>query len=364
MLAARLVKPGEPLRLDQLPVPEPSADEVLVKVAACGLCGTDLHLAVAGDIPVERVPITLGHEGAGTVVATGRAVTHVREGDRVALFPAAYCGSCRFCRQGRESLCEASKVYGMARDGALAQYIAVPARATIPLPAAVSFEIGAIVTDGVSTPFHALRGRAALRAGETVAVFGCGGLGTHAILLARLMGAACIVAVDVDPAALERARRLGADLAIDAREADAAKAIRSGIGRAGVDLALEFVGLPQTVEAAVRSLDKGGRAVVVGVGPGRPSLPPLMAFVGREQAVLGSFGMDRRDIEDLFALIGAGRLDLSGSISARYPLAQADAALRHLAEKRSAVVRIVVTPDEGAAAAEAPRIAAAPQPTT
>ena len=114
----------------------------------------------------------------------------------------------------------------------------------------------------------------------------------------------------------------------------------------GADLALEFVGQPQTVEAAIRSLDKGGRAVVVGVGPGRPSLPSLMAFVGREQAVLGSFGMDRRDIEDLFALIGAGRLDLSGSISVRYPLAQADAALRHLASKSSAVVRIVVMPGE------------------
>ena len=345
MLAARLVKPGEPLRLDELPVPEPAADEVLVKVAACGLCGTDLHLAVAGDIPVERLPITLGHEAAGVVAAVGRDAKSLQEGDRVVLFPAAYCGACRFCMEGRHSLCDRSRVYGMARDGALAEYVAAPERSAIPLPDAVPFEIGAIVTDGVSTPFHALRSRARLCAGETVAVFGCGGLGTHAILLARMMGAARIVAVDIDPAALERARRLGADFAIDARDGDAAKAIRAAFGR-GADLALEFVGQPQTVEAAIRSLDKGGRAVVVGVGPGRPSLPSLMAFVGREQAVLGSFGMDRRDIEDLFALIGAGRLDLSGSISARYPLAQADAALRHLASKSSAVVRIVVMPGE------------------
>ncbi len=344
MLAARLVKPGEPLRLEELPVPEPAADEVLVKVAACGLCGTDLHLAVAGDIPVERLPITLGHEGAGVVVATGRDAKSLREGDRAVLFPAAYCGACRFCLQGRHSLCDRSKVYGMARDGALAEYVVAPERSVIRLPDAVPFEIGAIVTDGVATPFHALRSRGALRAGETVAVFGCGGLGTHAILLARMMGAARIVAIDVDPVALERARRLGADLAIDMRQGDPAKAIRAGIGRAGVDLALEFVGLPQTVEAAVRSLDKGGRAVVVGVGPGRPSLPPLLAFVGREQAVLGSFGMDRADIEDLLSLVAAGRLDLSGSISARYRLADANTALRHLAEKSSGVVRIVVTP--------------------
>lgn len=343
MLAARLVKPGEPLRLDELPVPEPAADEVLVKVAACGLCGTDLHLAVAGDIPVERTPITLGHEGAGVVAAAGRDARSLREGDRVVLFPAAYCGACRFCSQGRHSLCERSRVYGMARDGALAEYVVAPERSVIRLPDAVPFEIGAIVTDGVATPFHALRGRGALRAGETVAVFGCGGLGTHAILLARLMGAARIAAVDVDQKALARARALGADIAIDMRQGDPAKAIRAAFGR-GADLALEFVGLPETVEAAVRSLDKAGRAVIAGVGMGRPALPPLIAFVGREQSVLGSFGMDRADIEDLLALVAAGRLDLSASVSARYPLAEANAALQHLASRREGVVRIVVLP--------------------
>jgi len=342
MLAARLIKAGLPLSIDEVPVPEPAPDEVLVKVGACGLCGTDLHLAVAGDIPVERTPITLGHEGAGTVAALGRDVRGLREGDRVVLFPAASCGACRFCLQGRESLCDTSKVYGMARDGALAEYVAVPARSTIALPAAVPFDIGAIVTDGVSTPFHALRSRGALRAGETVAVIGCGGLGTHAIMLARLMGAACVVAIDVDAGALARARALGADLTVNPVEEDAAKAVRKRLG--GVDLALEFVGTPETVELALRVLGKGGRAVVVGVGTGRPTLPPLLAFVGREQAVIGSFGMDRCDIVDLFALIAAGRLDLTQSISARYPLPQADAALRHLASR--GVVRVVVVPNE------------------
>ncbi|MCC6211050.1 MAG: zinc-binding dehydrogenase [Burkholderiales bacterium] len=343
MMAARLVKAGEPLRLEELPVPEPAADEILVKVAACGLCGTDLHLAVAGDIPVERTPITLGHEGAGIVAGAGRDVKGLREGDRVALFPAAYCGACRHCLQGRHSLCDRSKVYGMARDGALAEYVTAPERTAIRLPEAVPFEIGAIVTDGVATPFHALRSRGRLRAGETVAVFGCGGLGTHAVMLARLMGAARIAAVDVDEKALARARALGADLVVDMRQGDPAKAIRAAFGR-GADLALEFVGLPETVEAAIRALDKAGRAVICGVGMARPALPPLAAFVGREQSVLGSFGMDRADIEDLLALVAAGRLDLSASVSARYPLAEANAALGHLASKRDGVVRVVVTP--------------------
>ena len=343
MLAAQLVKPGEPLVIAELPIPTPAPDEVLVRVAACGLCGTDLHLAVAGDIPIERTPITLGHEGAGTVAAVGRDVTGLKEGDRLVLFPAASCGTCRFCRQGRDSLCDRSKVYGMARDGALADYVTVPARATIRLPDGIPFDVGAIVTDGVSTPFHALRKRGHLQAGETVAVLGCGGLGTHAVLLARLMGAARIVAIDVDAAALSRAKALGADLAINPKDEDPAKAIRGHFGR-GVDLALEFVGLPQTAETAIRVLDKCGRAVVVGVGMGRPALPPLSAFVGREQGVLGSFGMDRADIEDLLSLIAAGRLDLSTSVSARYPLREANAALQRLASKDQGVVRVVVQP--------------------
>jgi len=346
MLAARLIAPGEPLRIEELPVPEPGPGEVLVQVHACGLCGTDLHLAVDGDLPVERTPITLGHEAAGRIAAIGPAVEGLGEGERVALFPAASCGRCRFCLAGREALCDSSKVYGMARDGALAEYVAVPARSLLPLPEGVPFDVGAIVTDGVATPFHALRDRGGLRAGESVAIFGCGGLGTHAVALARMMGGSPILAVDVDAQARERALALGADLALDPRETDVAKAARHASG-GGLDLALEFVGVPETLETALRCLGKRGRAVVVGVGPQRASLPPLVSFVGREQAVLGSFGADRADSEDLYSLIAAGRLDLSGSISARYPLSEADAALQHLAAERGRVVRIVVEPVGG-----------------
>ncbi len=276
MLAARLIEPGEPLRIERVPVPEPSAQEVLVKVSACGLCGTDLHLAVDGDLPVMRTPITLGHEAAGIIAAIGSDVAGLEKGNRVALFPSACCGACRFCLAGRESLCDVSQVYGMARDGALAEYVAVPARSVMMLPDAVPFDVGAIVTDGVATPFHALRSRGRLRAGETVGIFGCGGLGTHAVILARMMGAARIIAVDVNAAARDRALAAGADLSLDPAEGDVAKKIRRHLGGRGLDLALEFVGRPDTVELAVRSLGKAGRAVIAGVGPGRPSLPTLM----------------------------------------------------------------------------------------
>jgi len=344
MLAARLYKPGEPLRVEHVPVPAPADGELLVRVSACGLCGTDLHLAVVGDLPVERTPITLGHEAAGVVAAVGEGTTGFRQGDRVALFPAATCGLCRFCLIGRESLCERSRVYGMARDGALAEYIAVPARAAIPLPEAIPFHLGAIVTDGVATPFHALRRRGRLQAGEAVAVVGCGGLGTHALLLARMMGAACVVAVDPQPQARARAGELGADIVLDAADPQAVKTLRAALGRRGVDLALEFVGRRESAALALQLLDVTGRAVFVGVGPDRPELPPLAAFVGREQAVLGSFGMDRADIVDLFALLAGARLDLSRSVSTRYQLAEVNDALQALARKETAIVRLVVEP--------------------
>jgi propanol-preferring alcohol dehydrogenase len=345
MKAARLLQPGKPLEIQEVPIPTPGPGEVLVRVEACGLCGTDIHLAVDGDLPVERTPITLGHEAAGVVAGASADDGGVREGDRVALFPAASCGSCHFCRIGRESLCDRSKVYGMARDGALAEYVTAPAASVITLPPEVPFDIGAVVTDAVATPFHALRARGALRAGEAVGVVGCGGLGTHAIILARMMGASCIVAIDTDPRALERALRHGADFALNPSEGDVRKLLRTAVP-GGLDLVLECVGSAKTVQLAIRCLGKCGRAVLIGVGPERPELPPLVAFVGREQAVLGSFGMDRVDIEDLYGLIASGRLNLSESISARYSLEKADDALQHLARKEDAVVRVLVEPRE------------------
>lgn len=344
MYAARLHAAGEPLIVESVPMPRPEPHEVMVQVEACGLCGTDIHLAVDGDIPVERTPITLGHEAAGIVFSVGEAVSGYSAGDRVALFPSATCGSCRFCMAGRESLCEHSKVYGMSRDGSLAQYVVAPSWSLIPVPEAVSLETAAIITDGVSTPFHALRSRGGLRAGEAVAVVGCGGLGSHAVLLARMMGARFIAAIDTQPQARARALEFGADIAIDPlAEPRVDKVVRERLGR-GVDLALEFVGRSETVSVALSVLDTGGRAVVVGVGMARPELPPLIRFVGREHSIAGSFGMDKRDIEDLFALVAGGRLNLERSISARYPLTGINDALARLASGDTDVVRLVVNP--------------------
>ncbi len=344
MLAARLHRPGSPLELESVAVPQPGPGQLLLEVAACGLCGTDIHLAIDGDIPVARTPITLGHEAAGTVAQIGEAVSGFTVGQRVALFPSPICGQCRFCRMGRESLCEATQAYGMSQDGALARYMVAPAFGAVAIPDEVDFATAAIVTDGVATPLHALRTRGALRAGEAVAVIGCGGLGAHAILLARMMGAGFVAAIDTQAQARARAVEFGADLAIDpAEQPQPGRAIRAHLGH-GVDLALEFVGRAETVDTTLRCLDTGGRAVLVGVGPGRPALPPLLGFVGREHSVIGSFGMEKRDIADLLQLVARGRLDLSRSVTRKYPLAGVNEALGLLAGKDTGVVRLVVEP--------------------
>jgi propanol-preferring alcohol dehydrogenase len=232
----------------------------------------------------------------------------------------------------------------MSRDGSLAQFVVAPAWTLVPVPDEVPFDIAAVVTDGVATPFHALRSRGALQAGETVAVVGCGGLGTHAIILARMMGAGFIVAIDVHADARDRALELGADMAIDPlADTRAGRTIRQQLGN-GVDLALEFVGRADTVATALGTLDTGGRCVVVGVGMEKPVLPPLLSFVGREHAVIGSFGMDKRDITDLLALIARGRLNLDQSVSARYPLAEINEALGRLASKETGLVRLIINP--------------------
>lgn len=235
----------------------------------------------------------------------------------------------------------------MDEDGGFAQYVKTPAASLVPLPEGVSFEVAAILSDAVATPYHALVARAALRQGESVAIFGCGGLGAHAVQLARALGAGAVIAVDVRPGALERARTLGADSVVNGTQEDPSKAIRRITGD-GVDLALECVGRAGTIAQAAKSLRPGGRAVVVGMGSEPINLPPPALFAWREHALLGSFGSTRADLDAVVDLVRSGRLDSSGSISARLPLREAERALGMLERGEGDPVRIVLLPWEEA----------------
>jgi len=232
----------------------------------------------------------------------------------------------------------------MARDGTFAEKIVVPASCAMPLADGVSFEHGAILADAVATAYHAVSTRAGIEGGERVAVIGCGGVGYHAILLARLFGAKQIVAVDASEGALRRAEAAGADEILDAREDDVRKAIRRAAGGDGPDVVIEYVGKKVTVELAMASVARGGRVVVGGVGMESPELGPLVSFVGKEIGVMGSMGYTRSELERVVGLAESGRLDLSGSITGRYPLERAAEALDDLANHRNDPVRLALIP--------------------
>lgn len=344
MKAARFYKAGEPLRVEDVMPPEPGPKEVLVKIQAAGICGTDLHIAVEGTIPTAYTPITLGHEGAGMIAALGEGVTGWQVGDRVCFLPHAPCGECWYCTRERETLCPRTQIFGLHRDGTFAEAVVVPARCLAALPEATPFDISAILTDAVSTAYHAVVVRGGVHPGETVVVIGCGGVGHHAVLFAHRAGAGRVIAVDVAEGMLRRAQEAGADATVNVREEDVAKRVKSLTDGLGVDMAVECVGRAETVTVALKCLRRGGRVVVVGVGPERVTLPPLQAFVGMDLALLGSMGFDRADLEAVIGMVSRGEVDLSGSVSEILPLAEINQAMRRAAERGGDTVRVVIVP--------------------
>jgi propanol-preferring alcohol dehydrogenase len=342
MKAVRLYE-GPELRVEEAPEPEAGPGQIRVAIQAAGVCGTDLH-AAQGELPVPTLPVIMGHEGAGIVEALGEGVTDFREGDRVLLLPSETCGTCPACEAGHLGLCRGARIFGMARDGTFAEKIAVPVSCALPLPAGIPFEHGAILADAVATAYHALATRAGVSGGERIAVIGCGGVGHHAILLARLLGAKTIVAVDESRGALRRAEEAGADATVEVSAANARKAIRQAAGGGGPELVIEYAGKKASVELAIASVARAGRVIVGGVGMESPELGPLVSFVGKEIGVMGSMGYTRAELERVVELTATGKLDLSGSITARYPLARAAEALEDLASRRNDPVRLALLP--------------------
>ena len=341
MTAARFHQPGKPLSLEEVPIPAPGPGEVLVEVKACGLCGSDLHI-LKGETFTGFVPITLGHEAAGIIKSLGTEVDGWQEGDRVAVNCVQSCGLCHNCQQGRDSICLNRKLIGIHLDGALAPFVAVKARSLLKLPESMPFEQGALITDAVATPYHALRARGELRSGQSAAIFGLGGLGAHAVKLARIMGATPLIAVDIAPPVLERAAAFGADHTINAKAQDPVEAIKEITGGRGVDVALECVGSGAIVRQAMESTTVGGRTVVVGLTPDQLELGEITPFVRSEVAVMGSSAFESKEIGQLISLVVSGRLDVSQSVSGTFSLSQVNEALDRLDQNQGDILRLVV----------------------
>ncbi|MBL7203744.1 MAG: zinc-binding dehydrogenase [Desulfobacteraceae bacterium] len=343
MMAARLHEAKRPLQIDEINIPSPGPGEALIEMEACGICATDVHTALDGTIPTAYTPITLGHEPSGVIKELGDGVRGWKQGDRVAIYPQITCGTCPQCREGRDGICINTRVLGMHRDGAFADYIVIPVNNLVRIPDNVSFLEAAIMTDAGATPFHAVTKRGRVKPGETVAIFGCGGLGMNAIQFCKLAGAARIIAVDTSDYALERALKVGADITVNADVEKPYKEVMSANGGYGVDVAFEFVGVNAVIDQAVRSLRRGGRAVAVGIGPEPIKTIPPFFFVYNDLALIGSFGSDIGDLEKLMGIAAAGKLDLTESVSSVITLNDVNQGISDLEKKVGNPVRIVVS---------------------
>ncbi len=342
MKAVRLIEPGRPLEMQQVSVPDVGARDVLVRVKAAGICHSDAHYR-AGRSLVAPLPMTLGHEVAGVVEQMGADVTNLKIGDRVCLHYMVTCGDCVYCNQGSEQFCTSGAMIGKHRDGGYAEYIVLPARSAFLLPAEIPFEHGAVMMCSSATSLHALN-KARIKPGESVAVFGVGGLGMSAVQLAQAFGALQVYAVDIKTRKLELAGRLGA-IPINAMETDPVDEIMRLTGGRGVDVALELIGLPLTMEQAIKSLAIFGRAAVAGITTQTFEIAPYHGLLNKEAEIIGVSDHLAQELAPLIEWVRQGKLDLSEVIAYTVPL-DADAindTLDHL-ERFSDEARVVITP--------------------
>ncbi len=317
MKAAIFNGPKKPLAIEDVPAPEPKTGEILVKVAACGVCHTDLHYIDHGVPTFKKPPMILGHEPAGHVAGMGEGTAGFKEGDRVLLPAVLSCGSCFYCRTGRENICESMIMLGNNVDGAYAEFVTIPAKDAFILPEEIPVEEGCIIADAISTPFHAVKNRAQVRPGDSVVIFGCGGVGINLIQVAKASGAR-VMAVDINPVKLKWAKEFGADEILDPGKVELAKEIRKLTGR-GADIAIEAIGNPDTIQQAFKVLRTGGRLVVLGythldvaLNGGR--------IMYREMDIVGSLGCRPVDYPRIIEMARVGSIKVKELVTHRFDL--------------------------------------------
>src|SRR5216110_1733025 len=305
MRAVRLTQVGKPLENADVPVPETGPTEVLIRVAAAGICHSDVHYR-DGISKIEHVPLTLGHEIAGDVEGVGRDMTHVSAGDRVCVHYLVHCGTCEFCVRGLEQFCRSGQMIGKHRDGGYAEFIKVPGANAFPLPDEIPFEVGAIMMCSSATALHALN-KARVKAGESIAIFGFGGLGFSALQLALAFDCGDVYVVEINPAKLASAANMGA-IAIDARTADPVAQIKEATAGTGVHVALELIGSGKTMRQAALCLGPLGRAVLVGLTNESMSIFPYPELINKEAEIIGVSDHLATELPMLIELARSGEL--------------------------------------------------------
>jgi D-arabinose 1-dehydrogenase-like Zn-dependent alcohol dehydrogenase len=305
MRAVRLTQAGKPLQEAEVDRPEIAASDILIRIAACGICHSDEHYR-AGISRIDRLPVTLGHEIAGWIEKVGTDIKHVRSGDRVCVHYLAHCGNCEFCIRGVEQVCRAGQMIGKHRDGGYAEFIKVPGRNAFVLPDEIPFEIGAIMMCSSATALHALN-KARLKPGESIAIFGFGGLGFSAVQLARAFDCGQIYVVEINSAKLASARLLGA-IAIDAKKGNPVEQITDATNGKGVDVSVELIGSAKTMRQAIQCLSSLGRAALVGLTAESMSLSPYMELINKEVEIIGVSDHLAAELPTLIEFARSGKL--------------------------------------------------------
>jgi propanol-preferring alcohol dehydrogenase len=341
MRAVQLVQVGRPLEDAQIPLPEISSSEVLVRVVASGICHSDAHYR-AGISPIDRLPLTLGHEIAGRIEAIGCNVDHISPGDRVYVHYLVSCGCCDFCFRGNEQFCVKGQMIGKHRDGGYAEFIKVPGRNVFVLPDEIPFEHGAIMMCSSATTLHALN-KARVQCGESVAIFGFGGLGFSALQLSKAFGCGQVFVVDINPAKLTMAGALGA-VPIDATAADPVDQIREATCGKGVDVSLELIGSGVTMGQAVRCLGIRGRAALVGLTTETLSIIPYAELINKEAEVIGVSDHLAAELPLLMQLARTGKLRFPDGALRKVGLdaGQINAALDAVAQSTDHIRTVIV----------------------
>lgn len=322
---------GAPLAKEEVAIPQIGPWDVLLKVKACGLCGTDLKIK-AGKLPIaQKLPLIMGHEVAGDVVEVGSEVKDVERGQRAAVKIYVTCGKCQHCRTGRETICfNLIGQIGFNIDGGYAEFARIPAENICRVPDGVSYEEAAIMADAVATPFHALRERAKLRLGDTVAIVGAGGgVGLNAVQIAKLCGAR-VIAIDVADESLSLARDLGADETVNARERGFDGEVKKLTDGRGAEVVLELVASADTMPLSLNSVRRGGKLVFVGYSPGVPLMVQPLLMVLDELEIIGARATTKQEMAEAMNIVA--RSKLKPIITREYPLEEAETAHRDLEE--------------------------------
>jgi L-iditol 2-dehydrogenase len=326
-----------------VPDPKPEDNEVLVAVRACGICGSDVH-GMDGSTGRRRPPIIMGHEAAGEIVAKGVGVQDWNAGERVTFDSTIYCGTCRFCQQGRVNLCDNRKVLGVScadyrRHGAFAEFVAVPARILYRLPDPVTFEQAALV-EAASVAVHAVS-RARLKPGDTGLVVGSGMIGLLVVQALRAAGCESVIAVDPDADRLRRARSCGATRVVPPGPG-LSDEVSAATGGRGADVSFEVVGNPDAFQSAIGSVRKGGTVVLVGNLSPKVELP-LQDAVTRELDILGSCA-SAGEYPAVLDLMARNAINVDSLISATAPLSAGDSWFSRLYAREPGLMKVVLRP--------------------